>query len=118
MKLLNIKNIFMYFFFFFYLNDMGLFFQVHGGLIEKEQPISGVLITVFCDSDDNRWLSFLKWLLVLRKKIGNLEDTVESESDVLYCFKLNMQYYWSGIVNNIMWFLHIIIEMNLLYFLL
>ncbi|KAG4083361.1 hypothetical protein H8356DRAFT_1437027 [Neocallimastix lanati (nom. inval.)] len=31
----------------------------------------------FCDSDDNLWLSFLKWLL----------KTVETETDVLYCFK-------------------------------
>ncbi|KAG4088441.1 hypothetical protein H8356DRAFT_1346121 [Neocallimastix lanati (nom. inval.)] len=34
----------------------------------------GVLITAFCDSDDNQWLSFLKWLLVRREKSGILED--------------------------------------------
>jgi len=36
--------------------------------------ISGVLIVAFCDSDDSRWLSFPKWLLVQREKIGILED--------------------------------------------
>ena len=40
----------------------------------KGIPISGVLITAFCDSDDNRWLSFLKWLLVRRVKTGILVD--------------------------------------------
>jgi len=35
---------------------------------------SGVLITAFCDSDNNRWLSFLMWLLVQREKTGILED--------------------------------------------
>jgi len=36
--------------------------------------MSGVLITALCDSDDNRWLSFLKWLLVRREKFGIQED--------------------------------------------
>ncbi|KAG4108270.1 hypothetical protein H8356DRAFT_1334826 [Neocallimastix lanati (nom. inval.)] len=51
-------------------------------LFQKKEMISpmmwtvfpGVLITAFCDSDDNRWLSFLKWLLVRRVKTGILED--------------------------------------------
>ncbi|KAG4091977.1 hypothetical protein H8356DRAFT_1429961 [Neocallimastix lanati (nom. inval.)] len=33
-------------------------------LVRKSLPsftLPGVLITAFCDSDDNRWLSFLKW---------------------------------------------------------
>jgi hypothetical protein len=38
----------------------------------KKWAISGVLITVLCNSDDNRWLSFFKWLQVRIEKTWNI----------------------------------------------
>ena len=68
-----------------------MFFQVHRGLMEKEQPISGVIINNFyVIMLIINGYPYLCDFQLRREKTWNIERLKKSELDALYSFKLDM----------------------------
>ena len=77
-------------------NDMNCFSRSIEGWWKRNSFYQMYLITVFCNSDDSRWLSFLKWLLIQRKKIWNIGRI--RKANLMFYIVLNWIYRNNGVV--------------------